>query len=121
MDTKDKKKLHGLSGKTQKAVRKHMYDQDYIAKLSLEEKQWLDRFNREWNQADFSKPGKDLHRTKKEKKIVYDKNNANNRCQYSRSKARNVLYSLEDQNKTDTHSPEDDLIDKIDNEESNDE
>jgi hypothetical protein len=110
------KKRYGISGRTQKKIRRDLFDQDYIDKLSNKELDFLDKFNREFNQADFkSAPGKPLHKTKAERKICTDRNNARNRCMYSRAKARDQLENTEEAFHKKTVNPEDSLIAAIDN------
>jgi hypothetical protein len=84
-------------------------DYDYIKKLSPEEKEWLNKFTKEYVNAEINtkKPRKNLHKTKAARKDCYDRNNARNRCIYTRSKASWNLKYLEDINESDKH-----LIDK---------
>jgi hypothetical protein len=117
---KQLKKRYGISGRTQKKIRRELFDQDYIDKLSNKELDFLDKFNREFNQADFkSSPGKPLHKTKSERKICTDRNNARNRCMYSRAKARDQLESIDDAFNKKTINPEDGLIASMDQLEDN--
>lgn len=64
-------------------------DYDYLKKLSSEEKEWLNKFTKEYVNAEINtkQPRKNLHRNKSLKKDCYDRNNARNRCIYTRSKA----------------------------------
>lgn len=112
---KQSKKHYGISGRTQKKIRKELFDQDYIDKLSPKELDWLDKFNREFNQADFKSPGRPLHRTKADRKICTDRNNARNRCQYSRAKARDGLENMDEAFNKKVYNPEDQLVELIDN------
>lgn len=66
-------------------------DYDYIHKLSNEEKEWLNRFTEEYINAEFRHSGEKLHNTAELKKSCYDKNNARNRCIYTKAKASNQL------------------------------
>lgn len=113
-EKKKSKKLYGISGRTQKKIRKELFDQDYIEKLSPADLKFLDKFNREFNQADFQSPGKPLHRTKADRKICTDRNNARNRCTYSRAKAREQLDNLDEGFSKKVYNPEDELIKKLD-------
>lgn len=107
-------KFYGTSGRTQKKIRKDVFDQDYVEKLNYKELQFLDKFNKEFNNADFESPGRPLHKTKKDRKICTDRNNARNRCQYSRAKARGALDNTEEAMDRKVHNPEDMLIAAID-------
>lgn len=66
-------------------------DIDYVHKLNTEEKQWLNNFMEEWVNANLDHSGKKFHKSKKSRKIVYDRNNARNRDVFSQSKAQNKL------------------------------
>ena len=111
---KQSKKLYGISGRTQKKIRKELFDQDYLDKLSKKDLAFMDKFNREFNQADFQSPGKPHHTTKAGRKICTDRNNARNRCMYSRAKARDQLETIEDGFHKKAFNPEDDLIAQLD-------
>lgn len=63
-------------------------DQDYINDLSDDEKQWLSNFMEEYMSGNFQHKGKKLHRTKKEKKTCYDRNNSRNRDVYTLNRTR---------------------------------
>jgi hypothetical protein len=67
----------------------------YSHKLNDEEKAWLNAFSEEYVCANMKHPGKKLHKSKKDKKICNDRNNARNRCIYTREKAQNKLGSIE--------------------------
>jgi hypothetical protein len=64
-------------------ARWEVMDHDYIHKLSPEEKRWLNNFEEEYTHASFNHDGKKLHRTKKQRKLCYDRNNARNRDMYA--------------------------------------
>lgn len=95
-------------------------DQDYLNKLSPKEKDWLNKFNREYvnGSLDSSNPKKNLHRTKKLIKDCYDRNNSRNRDILTREKASNHLIDyeslVEQPGKMDE---EDHLIQKLDEKE----
>jgi len=57
---------------------------------------WLNNFNQEYISADFNHPGKKIHKTKKQKKSIYDANNARNRDAYSVTKVNNLLKGEKD-------------------------
>lgn len=72
-------------------IRYELVDYDYLDKLSEEEKQWLHDFTQEYTHANFNHNGKRKHKTKKQKKDCYDRNNARNRCMWSRAKAAGLV------------------------------
>lgn len=93
--------------KTHTKVRQELYkDIDYFDKLSEEERNWLDKFNKEYIDADF-RHSKRIHKKKikvkkiastgKKKKIdigakdCYDANNSRNSDTFSVTKANNLL------------------------------
>lgn len=67
----------------------------YFNQLSEEEKEWMNSFMEEETCANFNHNGPKINKTKKEKKRIYDKNNARNRCIYTREKAQNKLKMVE--------------------------
>lgn len=71
-------------------------DYDYLDKLSDEEKAWLNKFTKEYVNADLDtkKKGKNLHRTKELRKDCYDRNNARNRCVWTKCKASGNFASI---------------------------
>lgn len=66
----------------------------YAHKLSPAERRWLERFNREYYDADF-KAGRPLHRTKELRRSCYGLQNAAHRDVYSRG-----LVEIEDPTRT---------------------
>lgn len=100
-------------------------DYDYINKLTPKEKEWLNKFTKEYVNAELNskQPKKNFHKTKKLKKDCYDRNNARNRCIYTRSKASWNLNYIEDVSETDKNlmdnTIEDQLILKLDSEKDN--
>lgn len=64
-----------------------MIDHDYLNKLNPEELRWLSNFNEEYISGNFKHGGKILHRTKKERKKCYDRNNSRNRDTLTIAKA----------------------------------
>jgi len=68
-----------LYGKGQTGSRRWQIDMDYVNKLSEEERIWLDQFVHEYHLASFKEGKKHLHK-KKQRKEIYGKNNASNRC-----------------------------------------
>jgi hypothetical protein len=92
-------------------------DYDYLDKLNDQEKAWLNKFTKEYVNADLDtkKAGKNLHRTKSLRKDCYDRNNARNRCVWTKCKASGNFASLEDVPKKviDNENYEDFLLEKI--------
>lgn len=70
---------YGLMQSRARPGARDFLDFDYLKQLSDEELDWLNRFATEFYRADFSKPGKALHRTKAKKRECYGANNARNR------------------------------------------
>lgn len=95
-------------------------DYDYLAKLSPKEKEWLNKFTKEYVNAEINtkQPRRNLHKTKSLKKDCYDRNNARNRCIYTRSKASYNLKFFEDVSENNknliNHCVEDEIINDID-------
>lgn len=69
-----KSKYPGLEKKYTLKIRQDLIDQDYIDKLSEEEKRFLSDFNEEWTGANFNHEGKILHDTEDLKKQCRRKN-----------------------------------------------
>lgn len=70
----------------------------YVHKLSHAEKAWLNQFMSEYNEASVGseeEPTGVFHRTKKERKLCTDRNNARNRCWYTEESAANRLNLVE--------------------------
>lgn len=93
--TKRSKTLYpGLDKSVNLRIRHELLDQDYLDKLSGDEKKWLSNFMREWASADFTHKGKKLHRSKKSRKAIYDANNARNRDAFAVTKSNGMLKGL---------------------------
>lgn len=98
-------------------MRADLIDQDYIEKLSPKEREWLNKFNREYvsDTLDRKNLKKNLHRTKKLKKDCDDRNNARNRDVLTRAKAANQLSDYEELTETSSNNDyEDFIIEKLD-------
>lgn len=118
-------------------IRQESLDQDYINKLSEEEKAWLNQFNKEFVLADFRDKKDRLHpkeyitkkvkTTGKKKKVdIYkkdceDRNNSRNRDAYSITKINNMLkgedlfvYADHNNRSTNPNDTENVLIDYLD-------
>ena len=61
----------------------------YVGQLNEEEKAWMNQFMKEYVNAHTEDAV--FHKTSQEKKICNDKNNARNRCQYTREVAQGTL------------------------------
>ena len=113
------KKFAALDPAYTPKVRKEYLDMDYIDKLSEKEKIWLNKFMEESLNASFEKDNKkNIIKSKKERKKIYNENNARNRCMYSVAKASRKLdeYVYENHEEiSEGLSPEDALIEYIDN------
>ncbi len=89
-------------------------DFDYLHKLDGEALDFMDKFLGEYVGASFDKKNKNnLHKKKKQKKECGDRNNARNRCLYTRVKAGSALKPLEDAQDI-TVNPEEALIGMMD-------
>lgn len=64
---------------------------EYFHKLSPQEKEWMNNFMEEYNNANFNHPGEKIHKTKKQKKDCYNSNNARNRCIMTKEQAKGTL------------------------------
>lgn len=69
----------GLVQAVNPRTRWELIDHDYINQLSDEEKQWLSNFNEEYLSGNFNHKGKKFHKTKKQKRDCYNRNNSRNR------------------------------------------
>jgi len=113
-------KYPGLDKKYNLKIRQELIDQDYIDKLTDEEKDWLSRFNEEYVSANFQHKGKKLHKTKKQKRERYQANNKRNVDIFAVSKANEMLRgekdikSVLDKSDTNASQHEDTMIALID-------
>ncbi len=111
----------GLVKEVNPKTRWEYLDQDYANQLSDKDKEYLSNFNEEYLSGNFNHKGKKLHRTKKEKRDCYNRNNARNRDLYTINRTRGWIADAEianeaverSQNK-DASSQEDTLIELID-------
>lgn len=77
-------------------TRSNLIDYDYLDKLSDKELAFLNAFTSEYINADMNHNGPKLHKTKKQKKDCYDRNNARNRDILTRAQAMGVSDYLDD-------------------------
>jgi hypothetical protein len=85
-------------------------DYDYLDKLSPSELEWLAKFTNEEIHAAVKSNGKKntFNKSKEDIKRIYDKNNARNRCTWTREKAKGIGQYLEDhKDKLLSNNPED--------------
>lgn len=95
-------------------------DEKYMQDLknNPEVAEWLNKFNTEFVNASFNTHKNHLHRSKSAKRECYARNNARNRCIYTREKAQGKLDSIEDlkeEMKRLEENFENDYIDTLDN------
>lgn len=114
---RDRISLNGLEKRFFSRIKQEFFDVDYVNKLSDEEKRYLNDFLNEWLGANTTKAK--FHKSKKDRKKVYDANNARNRDIYSNQRATGRFVDYEKIRKQidEVHgsdNPEDDLIDYID-------
>lgn len=74
-------------------VNQEYMDIDYLDKLNEQEKEWLHKFEEEFNGAslDFKNLENNLHNTQELKKDCTDRKNARNRCTYGIAKANGLV------------------------------
>jgi len=93
-------------------------DYDYLDKLSDNEKAWLNKFTKEYVNADLDtkRKSKNLHRTDRLRKDCYDRNNARNRCVWTKCKASGKFVSIDEvpSKVVENENYEETLIEKID-------
>lgn len=114
---RDAQERPDLDPKFNLKTRTDLLDQDYLHKLSPEELDWLNKFNKEYVSASLNteSPRKNLHRNKKLRKDCYDRNNARNRDILTRAKASNRLIDYEKLiEEVDQNDVEERLIKKLD-------
>lgn len=76
---RDRAKYPGLEAKYFSRIKQEFHDIDYADQLSDKEKAWMSAFMEEWVGARLNHPGKKFHKTRKDRKKVFDANNARNR------------------------------------------
>lgn len=120
---RSKTKCPGLYPKFHPKNRWEYLDQDYLDKLSPEEKEFLSKFNDEFYGASLEKASepkkwrKDLHKTKRLRKDCRDRNNARNRDVLSLQKVKGNLDPLDNtsiQKPTVLDNHEDVIVELID-------
>lgn len=86
---REKVKYPALKKEYNPKIRHEGIDADYLHLLSNKELEWYNRFLEEENNASFKNDGNDLNKSKEERKKIYDRNNARQRCLYSQLKLNN--------------------------------
>lgn len=76
---RDQAKYPGLEPKFFSRIKQEFHDLDYVDQLSDKEKAWMSAFMEEWVGARLNHPGKKFHKSAKDRKKVFDANNARNR------------------------------------------
>lgn len=102
-------KYPALEKKYNLLSRQELLDFDYIGKLNDKEKRWLNKFVEEEINASFQHPNP-LNKSKKSRKVCYDRNNARNRCILTRHKALGNVEDLETVKEGSEFTPEDLMI-----------
>lgn len=72
--------------------RREFCDYDYLHKLNDKQLKFMEKFNREYLNADFKTKGKRLHRTKKLLKNCFDMNNSRNRDLYGLMRTGQLIF-----------------------------
>lgn len=115
---RDKEKYKALYPKLNLKSRQEELEVDYLDKLSEDEKEWLNKFNDEYVNAhlDRKKLKKNLHRTKKLKSEIDNRNYTRKKDVYTGEKASGRLKFLNDMKVelTDCQNYEDILIYDVD-------
>lgn len=94
---KKNKKYRWLRKRQLKLNHQWRYDFDYISKLSEEEKEWLNKFIKEYYDANVKKGDKDaLHFEDAHRKDCYNRNNRGNRDMMSILNSRGAMDRIDD-------------------------
>lgn len=93
---RSKTRFPGLVREVNPKTRWEHIDHDYLDKLSDKEKEWLSNFNEEYLSGNFNHKGKKLHRTKKEKRECYSRNNARNRDWFTINRTKGWVVDSQD-------------------------
>ena len=98
-------------------TRYELIDYDYVNNLSEKDKDYLDKFTKEYTGASFDTdhPRRNLHKSRKLRNEVYGQNNSRNRCVWTKAKASGQNLYLEDLKKeySALNTDKDELDDKI--------
>lgn len=83
----------GLDKRLFSRVKQEYHDIDYADKLNPEDKQWMSDFMTEWLGANLKEGATKMHKRPKQRKRVFDMNNARNRDTISNTRAMGALDS----------------------------
>jgi hypothetical protein len=113
---RSKAKYPALEPKYTLKSRLELLDFDYLGKLNDEELAWLNKFAAEEIHASFSEDNKEnLNKTKKSKRVIYNRNNARNADIITRKRTRKMLDYIGDRELERIEvDPTDYLIDSLD-------
>lgn len=87
INRRSKQKYPALNPKMNPRIRQETIDFDYLHKLDKASLEFLNKFMEEENNASFTNTDRDLNKTKEDKRRLYNKNNARQRCLYSQKKS----------------------------------
>lgn len=93
---RSKRKYPALEKGYNLKTRSNLIDYDYLDQLSEKDKKWLNAFTSEFINADMNHNGPKLHKTKKQRKDCFDRNNARNRDILTRAQAMGASDYLDD-------------------------
>jgi hypothetical protein len=88
---RNKEKYPGLNVKRMVSNRREYVDYDYVEDLDAKAKDWLNRFTEEYYISNFKHKGKLIDGSDEARKESYHRNNARNRCEYSKAKSTKLL------------------------------
>ena len=106
---RNQSKFPALEKKYNLLSRQDLIDFDYLDKLNDKEKAWLNKFVEEEVNASF-RHSAPLNKTKKQRKICYDKNNARNRCILTKNRMLGNMVDIETVKEASQLNPEEILI-----------
>lgn len=110
---RSKVKYPALDPKYNLKSRGDLLECDYLDQLSEKDKEWLNSFNEEYVNANFSHKGTTIQKTKAYRKDSYDRNNARNRDILTREHAMGHNVQLDDNV---SFNPEKEIVEKMDRE-----
>lgn len=105
------KKYAGLDTNVNRKNLKEFIDFDYVKDLSEKEKDFLDRFSKEYYSADF-RDGRNIFKTKKEQRAIGRENNRRNKDTYAFKRSVGMLKEIREDHSS--ASPENALNEALD-------
>lgn len=87
--------LVGLEKRFFSKVKQEFHDIDYVDQLGEKDRKFMSTFMEESLGANLSHPGKKLHKTKAERKLVFDANNARQRDIYAQMRASGRMVDID--------------------------